>query len=331
MKQIACKVKFITPAFLGNAEQVGQWRTPPFKALLRQWWRAAYAAEKQFDFDIQQMRQAEGQLFGHAWLENDKDKSGNKVAARKSEIRLRLKPIRQESAWEKGSQQGVNPLAKNIQTSYAWFGISNRGPGLADKAGVAANNAESQKILNLSVPDEQENVFIEIIKLINFTGSMGSRRLGGWGSLQMALLNEQPLSLNLQKYILALESCLEHDWSLAIAKDDNGPMVWQSKDSFSSWSEAMGFIAARRKEVRQALKLNIDLRPALGFASGDKRMASPLTWKIVEANDKFAVRVVAMPHQMPQASGKNISAVNLLRAWNIVSATMDATNFTRMK
>jgi hypothetical protein len=35
------RVSFTTPAFLGDAEQNGQWRTPPFKALLRQWWRVA--------------------------------------------------------------------------------------------------------------------------------------------------------------------------------------------------------------------------------------------------------------------------------------------------
>ncbi len=29
---IACRVRFLTPAFLGNAEQMGQWRTPPCKA-----------------------------------------------------------------------------------------------------------------------------------------------------------------------------------------------------------------------------------------------------------------------------------------------------------
>ena len=28
-----------TPAFLDNAQQQGQWRTLPFKALLRQWWQ----------------------------------------------------------------------------------------------------------------------------------------------------------------------------------------------------------------------------------------------------------------------------------------------------
>jgi CRISPR-associated protein Cmr1 len=31
-------VRFVTPAFLGNVEQQGQWRTPPFKALRKQRW-----------------------------------------------------------------------------------------------------------------------------------------------------------------------------------------------------------------------------------------------------------------------------------------------------
>ena len=31
------QLRFQTPAFLGNAQQQGQWRTPPLKALLRQW------------------------------------------------------------------------------------------------------------------------------------------------------------------------------------------------------------------------------------------------------------------------------------------------------
>lgn len=30
------KLSFVTPAFLGNAEQRAQWRTPPIKALLRE-------------------------------------------------------------------------------------------------------------------------------------------------------------------------------------------------------------------------------------------------------------------------------------------------------
>ena len=51
---------FNTPAFLGNAEQAGQWRTPPIKALLRQWWRVVYAAEHPNGVSVDAMRRAEG-------------------------------------------------------------------------------------------------------------------------------------------------------------------------------------------------------------------------------------------------------------------------------
>ena len=57
---------FATPAFLGNAEQSGQWRTPPIKALLRQWWRVAYAAAQPGAVNVGAMREAEGRLFGSA-------------------------------------------------------------------------------------------------------------------------------------------------------------------------------------------------------------------------------------------------------------------------
>lgn len=43
MKTFRYRLIFSTPAFLGNASQQGQWRTPPVKALLRQWWRVAVA------------------------------------------------------------------------------------------------------------------------------------------------------------------------------------------------------------------------------------------------------------------------------------------------
>lgn len=62
MKQSNCTVRFLTPAFLGNAEQDGQWRTPPFKALLRQWWRVAVAQELKYDVDA--IRRREADLFG---------------------------------------------------------------------------------------------------------------------------------------------------------------------------------------------------------------------------------------------------------------------------
>ena len=76
---------FTTPAFLGNAGQNGQWRTPPFKHLLREWWRVAWAAQNN-PKDWRKMREIEGRLFGHAWLDNDRDSHGNKVYGRKCKV-----------------------------------------------------------------------------------------------------------------------------------------------------------------------------------------------------------------------------------------------------
>src|SRR5699024_7802539 len=84
MNKIECTVRFLTPAFLGDANQSGTWRTPPFKAELRQWWRVVMASR---GLDYQALRKTEAQLFGHAWLDKP---------ATKSRVRLRL------SRWRPG-------------------------------------------------------------------------------------------------------------------------------------------------------------------------------------------------------------------------------------
>ena len=64
MRELTYQVSFNTPAFLGNAEQQAQWRTPPFKALLRQWWRVVKARE--VGYDHRELLKRENALFGSA-------------------------------------------------------------------------------------------------------------------------------------------------------------------------------------------------------------------------------------------------------------------------
>ncbi|MDD3295479.1 MAG: hypothetical protein PHG20_12415, partial [Geobacteraceae bacterium] len=52
-------VEFLTPTFLGGADRQGELRSPPFKNLLRQWWRVVKG-----DLAVDELRQREGQLFG---------------------------------------------------------------------------------------------------------------------------------------------------------------------------------------------------------------------------------------------------------------------------
>ena len=66
MRELTYQVSFNTPAFLGNAEQQAQWRTPPFKAMLRQWWRVVKAPD--VGYDHRELLKLENALFGSAVL-----------------------------------------------------------------------------------------------------------------------------------------------------------------------------------------------------------------------------------------------------------------------
>ena len=88
MIQHRYRLTFLTPAFPGNAEQTGPWRTPPFNALLWQWWRVVYASEQGHSANVAAMSAAEASLFGAA-----ADGAGQ---SNRSRVRLRL------GSWDKG-------------------------------------------------------------------------------------------------------------------------------------------------------------------------------------------------------------------------------------
>jgi CRISPR-associated protein Cmr1 len=75
MKKLEYTVEFVTPAFLGNADQSSQWRTPPFKTMLRQWWRVLNS-----NLSVDELRKNEAKIFGAAL-----DETGNQ-----SRVRVRL-------------------------------------------------------------------------------------------------------------------------------------------------------------------------------------------------------------------------------------------------
>ncbi len=318
MKQTSYTVKFLTPAFLGNAEQSGQWRTPPFKALLRQWWRVVYVADKNFQVDIATMRKDEGRLFGVA---------ADGAESRKSQIRIRLSNLKgQGEPWATGTQQGVAPLSTGLDTSYAWFGLIKRGNGLPDRSGIKAGQAESSRILQLAFPKQHEKTMLEVMSLIDAFGLIGSRSRGGWGALQLES-QDAPLELitasQLQAYARPLDDCLKDDWAMSLAKDDAGLCIWQSKTGFDTWDKAMRFIAGHRRNVRLSLKQGRDLRLALGFAAAG-RMPSPLRWKVmVSEQGKLQVRAVALPHRIPDDGGRQLAPGDLKQAWNTVTSTLD--------
>ena len=174
-------VRFTTPAFLGDTEQNGAWRTPPFKALLRQWWRVAVAED--YGYDHTKLREAEGRLFGNAWLK----KPDGKLDASQSLVRLRL------DVWRSGKLQSwlvkdprlteiKNPVGAHLYLGYG--PLSNeKGRGTVLKMNASLQNGESAQ-LTLMFPEQAQGDLIKTLCLIQKFGALGGHSRNGWGSVE---------------------------------------------------------------------------------------------------------------------------------------------------
>lgn len=251
MKQLEYTIRFNTPAFLGNAEQSGQWRTPPIKALLRQWWRVAYAAEHGFPKDILAMRQEEGLLFGHAWLKDDCDDRGQKVAARKSRVRIRL------DRWEAGKLKNwplrdLSVAHREVTRAvgshlYMGFGPLLFKNGTALKANAAIQDGETAK-LSLAMPNEHAPLIEQALMLMDRYGTLGGRSRNGWGSFSLTPLKDTP-EFNETVPMRLWGDALGLDWPHAIGQDSTGMLAWQTQP-FDNWTALMKGLATIKIGLR---------------------------------------------------------------------------------
>jgi CRISPR-associated protein Cmr1 len=258
MIQYAYQVRFNTPAFLGNAEQAGQWRTPPFKALLRQWWRVAYAAGRHQQPDlVTEMRQEENRLFGTA--------TDDREGSRKSLVRLRL------DRWSIGSMKSwaslgtVNhpetpfPVGSDLYLGYGPLTLPKGAKEPRLKANAAIQTGELAT-LSLAFPAGEEGRLKQALSLMQLYGTLGGRSRNGWGSLRLhpnddkvPALADSLASSNIRNW----QDCLDQDWPHAIGEDETGPLIWQTVDH-GDWKALMTTLA----------KLKIGLRTQFLFHPG---------------------------------------------------------------
>ncbi len=259
MKKLKYQVSFTTPAFLGNAEQDGQWRTPPFKALLRQWWRVVYATDHGFRVNVADMRREEGKLFGHAWLDDDHNADGGKIAARKSLVRIWL------DRWSPGALRKDNwpqnavvthPEVNRPVDSALYLGL---GPLVRDKrATMLKTNAAIQEgetaSLSIAVPDEHAPCVEQALMLMHRYGAVGGRSRNGWGSFSLVGVDESSKLSPLRLW----RDALKLDWPHAIGQDER-PLIWQTAPH-KDWKALMQELAT----------IKIGLRTQFKFTMGDQ-------------------------------------------------------------
>ncbi len=270
-------LQLATPAFLGGADQRAEWRTPPFKALIREWWRIAVAPDVGFSFS--RLKERETELFGTA-----ADEGGGEN--HKSSIRLALKHWHNGTLtdWAKinppeRGKPGSDPQVKHREVQfgngmvgsqlYLGYGplILDRGnPAPKLKNNGAALQADEHNILSLAFPDIHVDGMSMALTLANWFGTIGGRSRNGWGSISWASLggtSELPpltnATLAQTGCVRPLAHCLELDWPHAIGRDDKGALVWRGTNTFANWRDAMKFLA----------QVKIGFRTELGFTTGD--------------------------------------------------------------
>ena len=336
MRTLQLKLTFLTPAFLGNAEQSGQWRTPPIKAQLRQWWRVAYAADHGFSVNLAAMRREEGLLFGNAWLENE---------FCKSLVRLRLDRWEEgqlkKSKWP-GDSAVTHPEVRNPVGSALYLGY---GPLIYDsarrstalKTNAAIQAAESATV-SIAVPDGHAPILQRALWLMDRYGTLGGRSRNGWGSYALCpadaaskLAGNAPLR--------AWRDCLALEWPHAIGKDEKGPLIWQTAPH-DDWKSLMKTLAILKIGLRTQFVFpnvrpphtNVEPRHWLSYPitthttrawDRSARLPNQLRFKVRKAeNGKLVGIIFHMPHLPPAAFNPNRPAIE--NVWRKVHQFLDA-------
>lgn len=271
MKKIECKVSFVTPAFLGGADQSAQWRTPPFKALIRQWWRVAECAGKKPNISL--IHKREGQLFGRA---ADKETTASKVRLK---LDWRGGHLKKED-WNKYSFSQVDhpevkkkkdpsqlePVGVALYLGYGPVGVGNK---LQRPSFLAPGESRA---LTLLVPAPEGAKFAEVMRLTHLVGTVGGRCRNGWGSLhfdqgglscdELASALEsgnRPARDWLRVYSRPWRDALDTDWCHALGRDEKGLLIWRTEPK-KRWEDVLKALA----------EVKITFRTQFHFQGGGK-------------------------------------------------------------
>ncbi|MBO7411925.1 MAG: hypothetical protein J6T92_08390 [Ottowia sp.] len=273
MKQQHWQITFLTPAFLGNASQNAQWRTPPFKALLRQWWRVAWAADNPSK-DVESMRQHEGVLFGNAWLTHEDGRDKKVKDYCKSLVRLRLSrwnggSLTQEE-WrklfpkpqhnQKRSYTVTHPehpgdIPAELYLGYGPISPAHKTTSLKNNAAIQAG--ESAK-LSIAYPESEAKLIEAALNLMHHFGTLGGRSRNGWGSLHME--GENGVTAPATSVFKNWRDALCCDWPHAIGTDDKGALIWHTQP-FDDWRKVMEGLA----HIKIALRTHFKFPNEKGF------------------------------------------------------------------
>ncbi|MEY4979617.1 MAG: hypothetical protein RLZZ352_1887 [Pseudomonadota bacterium] len=339
MQTLTYQVSFNTPAFLGNAEQQAQWRTPPFKALIRQWWRVVKAP--QVGYDHKKLLALENALFGAAFDDGEAKSHRSRIQLRLSGwglgVLTQLPAMATHTHPEVKTREG-KPVAVDTAVYLGFGPVTLHGMRKA----IAPNTDPLE--LKLRCPEADAPDIRKAMQLAAWFGTLGSRSRNGWGSLHLEgegltaldglcdskLAEQAPL----RTLTAALGDRLAAQWPHSVGLcDDNRPAVWRvfaRRDTdqgkyigFADWKTAMERLAALKIGFRTQFKFNsgkphlrVEDRHVLAYPvtnhdlaltrdrskPNSARLASQMRFKVVQnkAGECFGL-ITHLPCTMPTA------------------------------
>jgi CRISPR-associated protein Cmr1 len=237
---IQCEVEFVTPAFLGGADQSTELRTAPFKAALRWWWRVLFGAQ-----------------YGDKIYEKESELFGSTDSVSKVRIEILGAPSIQKLNTFNGKKIKVSSKGREFfidVVDYLAYGLYDYVRGQGNVYNRNHFNAGSHFTLNVYTPKGYKNEIITCLKALFAFGGVGSRSRNGFGSLHLI----GNTLLNITTKIDFTQNPQEYPTLNKTSK------LFETKQE-STWQDALSEVAQAYKSARSKLesKHNFEVRGLL--------------------------------------------------------------------
>lgn len=321
-------VEFLTPTFLGGADQHAELRAAPFKNLFRQWWRISEGNRYQ---EWQDMLEKEGKLFGSVLNE--------KGAA--SQVRLLLTADSEDFAIsdatiDLGSMHHpeVDRPSRIGKSLYLGFGPITyvRKQGVVWKKYIEPG---SKAQLSITLPKTERQEFVKILHYIDGFGTIGSRSRNGWGSLALSgpqFEQQAPGSFP----SLPIDELLGSGRQFpSVLGRDKTLLCWETEPK-DNWREVMEILAETYLQTRTSINISgegLQQRHALGYpitnhnihdwGVNNGRMPSQLRLMVKKnGKDRYVGRILHLPHALPKKWDKS-KLGHEIETWKKVHTLLD--------
>jgi CRISPR-associated protein Cmr1 len=325
IERLEAQVEFLTPTFLGGANQNAELRSAPFKNLLRQWWRISQSA-----LNSASLRLKETALFGSV----DNENSGA------SRVRIGLTPNGLqflETPFQFGTSihsevQGGRAVQNCLYLGYGPVTYDN---GLRFRKYIAPGGRAT---LTIDAPAGDMALVKRILDLAHAFGTIGSRSRNGYGSIAISYPEqEMPRygdlgARTLEDFYTGTDT---REYPHGFGRDGNKSLCWQTTAAYPAWQDAMQALASLYMGTRLAVPLaarGVDERHIMGYpvthhevypwGGQQGRMPSQLRLKVIKLQDgRFRGRIVHIPHKIPKPWP--IALPTELETWRKIHAHLD--------